>query len=107
MPAYSASKAGVQALTRSTALACAQGGLPIRVNALHPGGIRTPMLERYLYSGMDTPENVEAMLAGAHPMKRIGEPDEVARGVLFLLSDDSSFTTGADLTVDGGSSIRE
>ncbi|MEQ8410499.1 MAG: glucose 1-dehydrogenase [Erythrobacter sp.] len=104
--AYSASKAGLLGLTRSVALDLAERGLPIRVNMVHPGAIRTPMYERYKYSGADTPENIETNFAATHPMNRIGEPEEVARAVLFLASDDASFTTGCDFTVDGGGSIR-
>lgn len=104
--AYSASKAGLVGLTRSIALDCAARGVPIRANMVHPGAIRTPMYERYKNSGLDTPENIETSFAATHPMNRIGEPDEVARAVVFLASDESSFTTGVDLTVDGGGAIR-
>lgn len=104
--AYSASKTGLRGLSQSVALDLASRGLPIRVNMVHPGAIRTPMYERYKFSGADTPENIEANFAATHPMNRIGEPDEVARAVVFLASDDASFTTGCDFTVDGGGSIR-
>lgn len=103
---YSASKGGVRALTQSIALDCAERGVPIRVNMIHPGAIRTPMYDRYKYSGMDTPDNIETNFAATHPMNRIGEPDEIARAAIFLASDEASFTTGCDLTVDGGGSIR-
>ena len=104
--AYSASKSGLRALTQSVALDCAARGVPIRANMVHPGAIRTPMYDRYKYSGADTPENIETSFAATHPMNRIGEPDEVARAVVFLASDEASFTTGVDFTVDGGGSIR-
>lgn len=104
--AYSASKAGLLGLTRSVALDCAERGVPIRANMVHPGAIRTPMYDRYKYSGVDTPDNIETNFAATHPMNRIGEPDEVARAVLWLASDEASFTTGCDITVDGGGSIR-
>mgnify|MGYP000678132852 CR=1 FL=1 len=104
--AYSASKAGLLGLTRSVALDCAERGVPIRANMVHPGAIRTPMYDRYKYSGADTPENIETSFAATHPMNRIGEPEEVARAVVWLASDESSFTTGCDITVDGGGSIR-
>jgi len=104
--AYSASKAGLRGLTQSVALDLAERGVPIRVNMVHPGAIRTPMYERYQYSGADTPENIEAGMAATHPMNRIGEPEEVARAVLVLASDEASFTMGCDFTVDGGGSIR-
>lgn len=104
--AYAASKAGVQALTRTIALSCAERGLPIRANLVHPGAIRTPMYNRYKFSGMMPPDELEASFAATHPMNRIGEPEEVARAVVFLASDDASFTTGCDFTVDGGGAIR-
>jgi len=107
MAAYCASKAGVQAFTRTVALDCAKRGVPIRANLIHPGAIRTPMFERYQNAGPATPEEAEAAFAANHPMQRIGEADEVARAALYLASDESSFTTGCDLTVDGGGSIRE
>jgi 3alpha(or 20beta)-hydroxysteroid dehydrogenase len=104
--AYSASKAGLLGLTRSVALDCAERGVQIRANMVHPGAIRTPMYNRYKYSGADEPENIERDFAATHPMNRIGEPEEVAKAVVFLASDDASFTTGCDITVDGGGSIR-
>lgn len=104
--AYSASKAGLLGLTRSVALDCAERGVPVRANMVHPGAIRTPMYDRYKFSGADTPENIETNFAATHPMNRIGEPEEVAKAVVFLASDDASFTTGCDFTVDGGGSIR-
>jgi len=103
--AYTASKTGLRGLTQSVALDLAERGLPIRVNMVHPGAIRTPMYNRYKFSGADTPENIETNFAATHPMNRIGEPEEVARAVVFLASDEASFTTGCDLTVDGGGSI--
>ena len=104
--AYSASKAGLLGLTRSIALDCAERGVPVRANMVHPGAIRTPMYDRYKFSGADEPENIERNFAASHPMNRIGEPEEVARAVVFLASDEASFTTGCDFVVDGGGSIR-
>lgn len=106
MAAYCASKAGVTHLTRTVALDCAERGLKIRANTVHPGAIRTPMYNRYLNAGGATPEQIEAVMASAHPMGRVGEPDEVARAILFLSCEDSSFTSGTDLNVDGASAIR-
>jgi 3alpha(or 20beta)-hydroxysteroid dehydrogenase len=104
--AYSASKAGLVGLTRALALDCAARGLPIRANMVHPGAIRTPMYNRYKFSGAAEPDEIEAGMAATHPMNRIGEPEEVARAVVFLASDEASFTTGCDFTVDGGGAIR-
>lgn len=94
--AYAASKHGVIGLTKSVALETARQG--IRVNAVCPATIRTPMYERITGGG---PE-VEAQQAAAHPIGRIGEPEEVAEAVIWLCSDAASFTTGHALAVDGG-----
>lgn len=105
--AYCASKAGVTALTKSIALDCARRGVPIRANLVHPGAIRTPMYERYKHSGTAPPEDIETAFAATHPMNRIGEPEEVARAVIFLASDEAAFTSGVDFTVDGAGAIRD
>ena len=107
MAAYCASKAGVSHLTKSVALDCAARGLQIRANTVHPGAIRTPMYERYVNAGGATPEEIETVMASAHPMGRIGTPEEVAKAIIFLSCDDSSFTSGTDLNIDGASAIRE
>lgn len=104
--AYCASKAAVTALTKTIALDCAEKGLPIRANTVHPGAIRTPMFERYLDALPGTVEEVEAMFAANHPMGRVGEAHEVVNAIVFLLSDQASFTTGVDFTVDGGGHFR-
>lgn len=104
---YSASKAGVSQLTQSIALHCAAKGYKIRANVVHPGGTETPMLERALHdTGFDRQVAYD-YFSKIHPMGRLGKPEEVARAVLFLASDASSFTTGSELSVDGGSAIRE
>jgi NAD(P)-dependent dehydrogenase (short-subunit alcohol dehydrogenase family) len=90
--AYSASKHGIRGLTRSAARDWASRG--VRVNELQPGVIQTPMLE-------GTPEEV-AHIAASIPAGRIGRPEEIARVVAFLLSDESSYVIGAHLAVDGG-----
>lgn len=106
MAAYCASKAGVTHLTKTVALDCAARGLNIRANTVHPGAIRTPMYDRYLNAGGATPEQIEAVMASAHPMGRVGTADEVAQAIIFLSCEDSSFTSGTDLNVDGASAIR-
>ena len=93
--AYTASKGGVLALSRELAVIHARQG--IRVNALCPGPLRTQLLMKYL----DTAEKRQRRLVHI-PMGRFGEAEEIARTVLFLASDESSFITGADFVVDGG-----
>ena len=94
-PAYTASKAAVHVFTKTIALRYATKG--VRVNSVHPGPIDTPMLR----SGFDDPERKQKVLARI-PMGRTGVPEEVANGVLFLASDESSFITGEGLVIDGG-----
>ena len=104
-PSYAASKGGVRLLTRSVALHCAEQGYDIRVNAILPGAIHTEMVEGYIANGIAagaTREQVIEGFASVHPLKRLGRPDEPANAIVFLASDESSFTTGADLPVDGG-----
>ena len=99
-PAYTASKHGVVGLTKTAALEYAQAG--IRINAVCPGFIRTPMCERYFeYVSGDNPKITEEV-AALHPMGRIGNPEEVAEIVVWLCSDAASFITGQTMTVDGG-----
>ncbi len=93
--AYHASKGAVRLLTKSTAIQYAGEG--IRVNSVHPGIIDTPMTA----ASLADPESNRRWLAGT-PLGRRGEPDDVAYGVLFLASDESSFMTGSELVIDGG-----
>jgi NAD(P)-dependent dehydrogenase (short-subunit alcohol dehydrogenase family) len=93
---YAASKHALAGLTRSAALEHAKAG--IRVNAVCPGSVRTPMLARAL----QREPAMEKKLRAAHPMGRFGEPSEVANAVLWLCSDQASFVTGHELSVDGG-----
>lgn len=104
--AYCASKAGMTALTKSVALYCAARGYPIRANVIHPGGTETPMLERNFEASRMKRDEAYTVFARMHPMARYGKPEEVAQACLWLASEESSFTTGCDLTVDGGMSIR-
>lgn len=99
--AYNASKGGVRLLTKSAALYCARSGYNIRVNSVHPGYVVTPMVESYL-SGSADHEAARRALEALHPLGRLGEPDDIAYGILYLASDESSFVTGAELVIDGG-----
>ena len=98
---YNYSKAGVLVITRTVALHCAEKGYKIRCNAVQPGAINTPMMQRYVDAAED-PQQQLADFAASHPMNRVGEPEEVVSAVLFLCSDDSSYTTGDSISVDGG-----
>jgi 3(or 17)beta-hydroxysteroid dehydrogenase len=101
LPAYCASKGGVRLLTKSVALHCARKGYNIRCNSVHPSFADTPMLQRMVASARD-PEKTQANYRAAAPLGRLARPIEVAQTVLFLASDESAFTTGAELVVDGG-----
>lgn len=101
LAAYNASKGGVRIFTKSAALHCAKAGYKIRVNSVHPGYIWTPMVQNYLAAQPD-PEAAKAFVAGLHPLGHLGEPDDIAYGVLYLASDESKFVTGAELVIDGG-----
>jgi NAD(P)-dependent dehydrogenase (short-subunit alcohol dehydrogenase family) len=105
--AYCMTKGGIRLFTKAVAHECGLLRNGVRVNSVHPGGIRTPMLEQLFVklaaAGM-TP-NADAtrdLLVSLHPIGRLGEPEEIARAIVFLASDDSSFVTGAELAVDGG-----
>ena len=96
---YAASKAALIGLTQ--ALAAEYGPRNLRVNALLPGGTDTPMTRTFA----DTPDAV-AFVKGLHALKRLAEPEEIAKSALYLASDLSSFTTGTALLADGGVSIN-
>jgi len=101
LAAYSASKGGVRLLTKSVALHCARKGYNIRCNSVHPSFVETPMLRSMIAVARD-PQKMETNCTNAAPLGRLAQPIEVARTILFLASDESAFTTGAELVVDGG-----
>ncbi len=101
LAAYNASKGGVRLLTKSAALHCARSGTGVRVNSVHPGFIWTPMVEQHVRNARNS-EAEERGIANLHPLGRMGRPEEIAAGILYLASDESLFVTGAELVIDGG-----
>lgn len=101
LAAYNASKGGVRLLSKSAALHCAKSGYKIRVNSVHPGYIWTPMVEKHVNSAPD-PVAARAAVAAMHPVGHLGEAADIANGILYLASDESKFTTGSELVIDGG-----
>ena len=99
--AYAASKAAVRNHSKSVALYCAQQGLRIRCNSVHPAAIMTPMWNAMLGDGPARAEREAAMVRDT-PLKRFGTPEEVAHVVVYLASDESAYTTGAEFVLDGG-----
>lgn len=95
---YAAGKSGLIELTQ--ALAAEFGPRNVRVNALLPGAVDTPT-----YREMDGNDEAQAFITGLHALKRVATPEELARGVLYVTSDASSFTTGTVMLVDGGAFI--
>ena len=101
LAAYNAAKGGVRIFSKSAALHCAKSGYKIRVNSVHPGYILTPLLEEFLDMFQDGKERRKA-IENLHPIGHMGEPDDIAYGVLYLASDESKFVTGSELVIDGG-----
>ena len=103
--AYCASKGGVHLYSKSVALSCAEQRLNVRVNTVHPGFIDTPLLRRAM-ARFDDPHEARRRYDALQPVGRVGEPDDVAWGVLYLASDESKFVTGSELVIDGGYTAR-
>jgi NAD(P)-dependent dehydrogenase (short-subunit alcohol dehydrogenase family) len=101
LAAYCSSKGGVRLLTKSVALHCARKGYNIRCNSVHPSFVDTPLLQSMIDSARD-PQKMQANVESAAPLGRLAQPIEVARTIVFLASDESAFTTGAEFVVDGG-----
>ena len=99
--AYASSKAAVRNHTKSVALYCAEQGLGIRCNSVHPAAILTPMWEPMLGKGAEREERVRAFVKDT-PLRRFGTPEEAAYAVLYLASEESAYTTGTELNLDGG-----
>jgi NAD(P)-dependent dehydrogenase (short-subunit alcohol dehydrogenase family) len=99
--AYCASKGAVRLLTKHVALHCAQQKYDIRCNSVHPGYIDTPMIAPRLDQSVGNMTGRQ-WLEELHPLGRLGRAEEVANMILFLLSDESSFSTGSEFACDGG-----
>ena len=97
--AYTASKGGLRLLTKDSAVEFAKDN--IRVNSIHPGGVLTPMTD--FIATMENRDEVEKSMC---PMQRIGQSIEIAYGALYLACDESTYTTGAELVIDGGMIAR-
>lgn len=100
MAAYNSAKAGVRHLSKSVALHCAKKKNGIRSNSVHPTFVKTPILDA-MFKRVSVDEGY-AKLARQVPIGHIGDPDDIAYGVLYLASDESRFMTGAELVLDGG-----
>ena len=107
--AYTMSKAAIRHMTKSAALEFADSGYNIRVNSVHPGLIKTPMADQIYRAwaeagafGTGDVSEIENTMVAMHPLNRHGQPEDIAKGVLFLASDDSAYMTGAELVLDGG-----
>ena len=108
---YSMTKGGVTLFTKSTALNFARKGDRIRVNSIHPGVIQTDMGDQTFVSradqfGTNDVGKAREIALATHPIGRLGVPDDIARGIVFLASDDAGFMTGSALVVDGGVTAR-
>jgi 3-oxoacyl-[acyl-carrier protein] reductase len=99
LTAYTAAKGGLVAMTRALATELAPDR--IRVNAICPGTVDTPMTDEYLAASA-SPEDLREQLVRKHPLGRLATADDVAQAALFLASDDAAFITGIALPVDGG-----
>lgn len=103
LPAYHASKGAVRLMSKTDALLYAADR--IRVNSVHPGFIWTPLVENLLGSQGEMDAGRQALVA-LHPLGHLGEPDDIAMGVVYLASDEAKFITGAELVIDGGYTAR-
>lgn len=103
IPAYHASKGAVRLMSKTDALLYAKDN--IRVNSVHPGFVWTPLVENYLKQQGDVEEG-RKNLDQLHPIGHVGQPEDIAYGILYLASDESKFTTGSELVIDGGYTAR-
>jgi NAD(P)-dependent dehydrogenase (short-subunit alcohol dehydrogenase family) len=103
VPPYHASKGAVRLMSKTDALLYAPDR--IRVNSVHPGYIWTPMVERHL-KGLGDVETGRKAVGDLHPLGHMGEPDDIAWGVVYLASEEAKFVTGSELVIDGGYTAR-
>ncbi len=103
VPPYHASKGAVAEMSKNDAITYAKE--KIRVNSVHPGFIWTPMVENFAKSS-GSAEEARKALDALHPLGHIGEPDDIAWGIVYLASDESKFVTGSELVIDGGYTAR-
>ncbi len=101
LAAYNAAKAGVTLMTKSIALHCAREHYRIRCNSVHPGAIHTEMIDKVM-AQVDDPQALYQSFVDRHPIGHLGKPEDIAAIVTYLVSDDSSFATGAEFVIDGG-----
>ncbi|MDR3469491.1 MAG: glucose 1-dehydrogenase [Xanthobacteraceae bacterium] len=103
---YCATKGGVRMFAKAVAMECAQADDGVRVNSVHPGIIDTPIWGKIPAgasgSERNAPVDVDALAAIAAPLGRAGQPEDIARGVLYLASDAAAYVTGTELVIDGG-----
>lgn len=104
LPPYHASKGAVRLMTKTDALIYAADR--IRVNSIHPGFIWTPLVEKHLASMGGDPQQHRRDVDAMHPLGHMGEPDDIAWGVVYLASDEARFMTGSELVIDGGYTCR-
>jgi len=99
--AYASSKAAIRNHSKSVALYCAEQQLNIRCNSIHPAAILTPMWEAMLGNGPDREQRMQAFVSDC-PMRRFGQPEEVAALAVLLASDEAAYINGSELSIDGG-----
>ena len=102
LAAYTASKGAVRYFTKCAALECARDGSGIRVNSIHPAFIHTPMMDETAMRMFGDAAAGPREFGKLHPVGHVGEPDDVANGVVYLASDEAKFITGTELVIDGG-----
>ena len=104
LPPYHASKGAVRLMTKNDALIYAKDN--IRVNSVHPGFIWTPLVEELAKESGEDVEKFRENLDSRHPIGHVGEPDDIAHGIVYLASNEAKFLTGSELVIDGGYTCR-